>query len=164
VATVATVVSGDFEWDDAKGDANLKKHGVTFPEATTVFDDVDFLLNTDPRDATRFIAVGSPAQPESWSWSTPSMPSAPESSRRAVLRWKKVASMPNVEDSELEVPELTPEWFAGAIQPNRRGLRRGPKRAVFIDDEVAKRFGSDEELEQALRALLQASDHVRKVG
>jgi uncharacterized DUF497 family protein len=58
VATVATVVSGDFEWDEDKADANLKKHGVTFPEAATVFDDVDFLLNMDPREPTRFIAVG----------------------------------------------------------------------------------------------------------
>jgi hypothetical protein len=67
--------------------------------------------------------------------------------------------MPTVEDDDLEVQELSPEWFQLAVQPNRRGLRRGDKRAVFIDDEVAKRFGSDEELEQALRALLQASDH-----
>jgi hypothetical protein len=72
--------------------------------------------------------------------------------------------MPNAEDSDLEIPELSPGWFQRAIQPNRRGLRRGAKRAVFIDDEVAQRFGSDEELEQALRALLQASDHVRKTG
>jgi hypothetical protein len=40
----------------------------------------------------------------------------------------------------------------------------GAKRAVFIDEEVATRFGSDEELEQALRALIEASDHVRKTG
>jgi hypothetical protein len=72
--------------------------------------------------------------------------------------------MPNAEDSDLDIPELSPGWFQQAIQPNRRGLRRGAKRAVFIDDEVAQRFGSDEELEQALRALLQASDHVRKTG
>jgi hypothetical protein len=72
--------------------------------------------------------------------------------------------MPNVEDGDLEVPELSPEWFQGAVQPNRRGLRRGTKRAVFIDDEVAQRFRSDEELEQALRALLEASEHVRKTG
>ena len=72
--------------------------------------------------------------------------------------------MPNAEDSDLEIPELGPAWFERAIQPNRRGLRRGAKRAVFIDDEVVQRFGSDEELEQALRALLQASDHVRKTG
>ena len=72
--------------------------------------------------------------------------------------------MPNVEGDDLEIPELSPEWFQLALRPNRRSLRRGAKRAVFIDDEVAKRFGSDEDLEQALRALLQASDHVRKTG
>ena len=42
-----------------------------------------------------------------------------------------------------------------------RSHRRGPRDA---DDEVAKRFGSDQELEHALRALLEASDHVRKTG
>jgi hypothetical protein len=65
---------------------------------------------------------------------------------------------------DLEIPELGPQWFKHAVQPNHRGLRRGHKRAVFIDDEIAKRFGSDDELEQALRALLEASDHVRKAG
>jgi hypothetical protein len=70
-----------------------------------------------------------------------------------------VNAMPNVEDDDLEVPELSTEWFQLALQPNRRGLRRGAKRAVFIDEEIAKRFGNDEELEQALRALLEASDH-----
>jgi hypothetical protein len=35
---------------------------------------------------------------------------------------------------------------------------------VFIAEEVAVRFGNDEELEQALRALLEASDHVRPTG
>ncbi|MGH7438557.1 MAG: hypothetical protein ACRENE_22955 [Polyangiaceae bacterium] len=72
--------------------------------------------------------------------------------------------MPNAEDSELEPPELSPAWFERAVQPNRRALRRGEKRAVFIDDELAKRFGSDEDLEEALRALLQACAHVRNTG
>jgi hypothetical protein len=72
--------------------------------------------------------------------------------------------MPSVEEDDVEIPELGPEWFRLAVQPNRRGLRRGEKRAVFIADEVAKRFGSDEELEQALRALLRASDRVHKTG
>ncbi len=30
---MATVVSGDFEWDEAKALANLVKHAVTFDEA-----------------------------------------------------------------------------------------------------------------------------------
>jgi uncharacterized protein len=55
---VATVVYGDFEWDDAKAASNEKKHGVTFVEATSVFEDVDFLVNVDPLDPSRFIAVG----------------------------------------------------------------------------------------------------------
>jgi hypothetical protein len=72
--------------------------------------------------------------------------------------------MPNAEDNELDIPELNAEWFRSAAQPNRQGLRRGTKRAVFIDDAIVKRFGSDEELEHALKALLEASDHVRKTG
>jgi Ribonuclease toxin, BrnT, of type II toxin-antitoxin system len=36
---VATVVEGDFEWDDEKAQSNLDKHGVSFAEAATVFAD-----------------------------------------------------------------------------------------------------------------------------
>ena len=53
-----TIEHGDYEWNDAKADANARKHGVTFEEACTVFDDVDHLLNIDPSDPARFVAVG----------------------------------------------------------------------------------------------------------
>jgi uncharacterized DUF497 family protein len=33
VQIVVTVVHGDFEWDDAKAESNLAKHGVAFEEA-----------------------------------------------------------------------------------------------------------------------------------
>ena len=33
------MVEGDFEWDFAKAESNLEKHGVSFPEAATVFAD-----------------------------------------------------------------------------------------------------------------------------
>lgn len=32
-------MSPTFEWDAAKASANIKKHGVSFEEASTVFDD-----------------------------------------------------------------------------------------------------------------------------
>lgn len=70
--------------------------------------------------------------------------------------------MPNAEDSDLDIPELTPEWFRTAVQPHHAALRRGNKRAVFVDDAIAGRFQNDEELEEALRALLQATAHVRQ--
>lgn len=36
---MATVIEGDFEWDSVKAALNLAKHGVSFPEAATVFAD-----------------------------------------------------------------------------------------------------------------------------
>jgi uncharacterized DUF497 family protein len=50
-----------FEWDSAKAAANLSKHGVSFDEARTVFDDplyVDF-YDPDHADAEhRYIIIG----------------------------------------------------------------------------------------------------------
>jgi hypothetical protein len=63
-------------------------------------------------------------------------------------------------DEEAEIPELTPEWFASAVHPHRRGT----KRAVFVEEAIAKQFDSDEEIEKALRALVEAAAHVRKTG
>jgi uncharacterized DUF497 family protein len=45
-----------FVWDIDKATANLRKHGVSFPEATTVFDDpllkiIDASRNAEARDA-----------------------------------------------------------------------------------------------------------------
>ena len=63
-------------------------------------------------------------------------------------------------DENLEIPELTPDWFAAAIKPHRRGT----KRAVFVDEAIARHFESDEEIEKALGALVEAAAHVRKAG
>lgn len=37
----------EFEWDSAKADANLKKHGVSFEEASTVFADPSAVIFYD---------------------------------------------------------------------------------------------------------------------
>jgi uncharacterized DUF497 family protein len=50
-----------FEWDDAKASANLKKHGVSFEEAKTVFSDDLFIVFLDPDhsiEENRFIIMG----------------------------------------------------------------------------------------------------------
>lgn len=39
----------EFEWDEDKAEANRKKHGVTFEEAATVFQDPLSLTIPDPR-------------------------------------------------------------------------------------------------------------------
>lgn len=50
-----------FEWDDRKSSANLKKHGVSFQEAKTVFRDPFSITVSDPEHSEaeyRFIDIG----------------------------------------------------------------------------------------------------------
>jgi uncharacterized protein len=51
-----------FEWDEEKATTNLKKHGVGFDEATTVFGDSFSLTVHDPDHSAgeqRYIDIGS---------------------------------------------------------------------------------------------------------
>ncbi len=50
-----------FEWDPAKSEANLKKHGISFHEASTVFGDPLALTFNDPDHSVgeqRFLTFG----------------------------------------------------------------------------------------------------------
>ena len=50
-----------FEWDESKAERNLAKHGVSFEEAKTVFDDplyVDFYDPDHSEDEERYLIVG----------------------------------------------------------------------------------------------------------
>jgi uncharacterized DUF497 family protein len=51
-----------FQWDERKAKANLKKHGVSFEEASTVFRDPGLRLLSDMGHSVeeeRFAAIGS---------------------------------------------------------------------------------------------------------
>ena len=50
-----------FEWDEEKAETNLRKHGVSFEEAPTVFADPLAMTIPDPDHSTdedRFITIG----------------------------------------------------------------------------------------------------------
>lgn len=50
-----------FEWDPVKAEANVRKHRVTFDEASTVFGDPLNLVMADPdhsRDEERYLLLG----------------------------------------------------------------------------------------------------------
>lgn len=50
-----------FEWNQEKAASNIKKHGVSFDEAVTVFWDKNALIINDPdhsEDEDRFILLG----------------------------------------------------------------------------------------------------------
>ena len=51
----------DFDWDDRKASMNLKKHGVSFEEAESIFYDEHALHMPDPdhsRAEDRFVLIG----------------------------------------------------------------------------------------------------------
>ncbi len=50
-----------FEWDEAKADANLAKHGISFADAAGVFEDLSRIEWLDDREdygEDRFVTVG----------------------------------------------------------------------------------------------------------
>lgn len=54
-----------FSWDPKKAAANLKKHGVSFEEASTVFGDVLSVTGSDPDLSVgecRFVTFGNSSQ------------------------------------------------------------------------------------------------------
>lgn len=54
----------DLEWNARKADANFRKHGVTFQEASTIFGDPFSVTSEDPDhslDESRFLAFGASA-------------------------------------------------------------------------------------------------------
>lgn len=55
---MATVRVGDFEWDEKKAEANLAKHGVSFPEAMTVFLDELAVPLQDTAHPERLVLIG----------------------------------------------------------------------------------------------------------
>ncbi len=53
--------SDEFEWDDVKAEANLRKHKISFRAASRVFDDPLVLIEQDVSEdfgEDRFLAVG----------------------------------------------------------------------------------------------------------
>lgn len=55
---VATIRFGDFQWDEAKARSNLRRHGVSFLEAVTVFGDPQAIDAPDFYEPERFVIIG----------------------------------------------------------------------------------------------------------
>jgi uncharacterized DUF497 family protein len=55
---MSTVVEGDFEWDSTKAASNVAKHGVSFPEAATVFADPMAVYLDDGSSTGNMVVIG----------------------------------------------------------------------------------------------------------
>ncbi len=61
----------EFEWDDEKASHNLKKHGVSFEEGATIFNDPRIATISDPdrsEDEERYVSIGILCKAAYW-WS-----------------------------------------------------------------------------------------------
>jgi len=53
--------NSEFEWDQEKAESNLKKHGVSFDEAATIFNDPGITTISDldhSEDEERYVSIG----------------------------------------------------------------------------------------------------------
>jgi hypothetical protein len=53
--------NSEFEWDDEKAENNRKKHGISFDEAATIFNDPNIATIPDPdhsKSEERFVSIG----------------------------------------------------------------------------------------------------------
>ena len=57
-----SVVEGDFEWESEKAASNLVKHGVSFPEAATVFADPLAVYLDDGSGLGNMVVIGTSLQ------------------------------------------------------------------------------------------------------
>lgn len=59
---MATVIDGDFEWEDSKAVLNILNHKVTFEEAITAILDPNAVIFDDPTDPEHAIVIGMSAR------------------------------------------------------------------------------------------------------
>ena len=53
--------NSEFEWDEEKAKINFKKHGVSFDEAATIFNDIKIATISDPDHSEaeeRYVSIG----------------------------------------------------------------------------------------------------------
>ena len=151
-----------FQWDDRKAAANRKKHGISFREATGVFDDPLAAIVSDSnrsRDEYRYVVYGFPSNSEillAVAYSFRGQRIRIISARRATSQERRIymnKQFDRISDidaaDDYELPDEID--FRGAV----RGLVYIPGTvALRLDDDVAKHFRNGQQVNAALRQLI----------
>jgi len=150
----------EFEWDPGKAVANVKKHGVEFSEAMTVFGDPLEVTISDPdhsNDEVRLISLGMSASGRFSSWRTRNVRVERASSTLVKRRLRNESNM-NQEGSD----EMRPEYdFSNGVRGKHYKAYRAGTNVVFLDPDIAEVFTDSAAVNQALRQLVKfARAHV----
>jgi len=149
-----------FEWDRRKSTSNVRKHGVSFTEASTVFDDPFSITIPDPDysgEEERFVIIGASAKLELLVV-VESASSAP-----ALLRSMKDGTMKKATtSSKASTKEMREQYdFSGGVRGKYVERYRAGTNVVLLDPELVEAFPDSKSVNDALRALV-AIAHRRK--
>jgi hypothetical protein len=150
----------EFEWDQRKASANLKKHGVSFQEAATVFGDPLAITFSDPDHSEhelRFLTFGiSRANRLLVVGHTERVVERQGLSTRARRRIVRGLFM-----KKARKDELRPEYRRGDLGEGARGKYLKNYRAgtnlVLLRPEVAAAFPTERAVNDALRSLIKVA-------
>jgi uncharacterized DUF497 family protein len=151
----------EFQWDLQKAASNLKKHGVAFAEALTVFADPEARIFDDPDhsvDERREIIVGTRDIPACWSWAPRNGDVVFASSRRDAPRGLRRNVMKRTRSARTEADDLRGEYEFdyGKSRKNRFATGGAPTIAVVLEPDVARVFSSAAKVNRLLRSVIRA--------
>ena len=153
----------DFEWDEAKAEANQRKHGVSFAEAMTVLADPLALTGFDPDhsdDEDRYITMGLSIAGRlllvSHTERGKKVSSVPGRRTDASEGTTRMATSPD--EIQAVDDELRPEYdfrsMRGVVRGKYAARYRERLRVVRLAADVADAFADEAAVNDALRAYL----------
>jgi uncharacterized DUF497 family protein/DNA-binding transcriptional regulator YiaG len=120
-----------FTWDPAKNDANVRKHGLSFEEASELFtgqtDYIELFDDAHSTDEERFIAIGAVRRGLVLvAWTERDEDTIRIISARWALPGERQLYLSSSEAIVADIPELTPKDFDRALPASvRRRLQEG---------------------------------------
>ena len=165
-----------FEWDAAKAKRNLRKHQVSFEEATTAFNDELSLTVPDPvhsagearclllgqtsRHRLIVIAFTEPGPDMTASGSSqPALPIAASAMTMKKAKRKAAPSRRAVREPTPATDEIHPHYdFSAGVRGKYAARYREGTNVVLLEPDVAERFPDAAAVNRALRVLANAAD------
>ena len=151
-----------FTWDPAKDERNRRKHGFALKEALTAFDDpaaYTFYDSWHSEREDRFTLIGRLASGRlialcySIGEDAGRIISARSATRREERRYMGIDEIREGDDDDMEDIDTSHLDWSKAKRGPQFTIGRGPK-TVNLDDDIRLIFCSDEEVNNALRMLI----------
>lgn len=152
-----------FEWDEDKAGANLEKHGVSFEEAQTVFDDPLYVDFHDPEhsyEEHRCIILGESHRGRYCWYRTRKEAMSFVLLAQGRRRPRKEEIMKKVETETAD--ELRPEYDLRTLRVRRLGPgRKKFGNVIRLEPDVAEAFPDADSVNEALRFLIRVTKENR---